>query len=117
MRAGCLHKSAALLHMFCRSMKKNEWKDNELHGCKKRKSTGGIPGCVDTCGCHLCIKKREGTEGIPDSVSFACTKKRKGIDMTSSAVQATHAQRRAMGESRVLNKSVKCVVLLLQGTL
>ncbi len=88
MRAGRLHKSVALLYMFCmeHEQEKNEWKDNELHGCKKRKSTGGIPGGVETCRCHLCKRKRKGREGTCDGVSYACTKKRKGIDMTSLAV-------------------------------
>ncbi len=88
MRAGCLHKSAALLYMFCvkHEQEKNEWKDSELQGCRQRKSAGGIPGGVDTCRCHLCKTKGKGREGIPDSVSYACTKKRKGIDMASLVV-------------------------------
>ncbi len=67
MRAGCLHESAALLHMFCKEheQEKNEWKDKELQGCRQRKSKGGISGGVDTCRCHPCKKtKRKGRERL-----------------------------------------------------
>lgn len=80
-----MHKSVALLHMFCKKheQEKIEWKDSELQSCRQRKSTGGISDGVDTCRCHSCKKNREGTESIPGGVSYACTKKRKGIDMTA----------------------------------
>ena len=39
--------------------------------------------------CHLCKTKGKGSEGIPDGVSYACTKKRKGIDMASLVVLGT----------------------------
>ena len=48
--AACLHRSVALLHMFCKKheQEKIEWKDSELQSCRQRKNTGGISDGVDT---------------------------------------------------------------------